>query len=299
MPLITRRQQLGTESPPHEPEQPADDDGQKPLEVGAPAESDLPSYGTKAPRAKGKAKAKAKAKAKTEANGPKAAARKSRAKKKLGRDAPHEACSEAGPADAPQDDSRGHAHGHCHGDRSDEAPCRHEAHPAHGDRPGEAEAPCSHEVHPAHGDRPGEADPDRGMAAASGMKAPATELEVADPKDPPSRKRPKQDAEKPSKRAKNAKKVDPQHDAKAKETKAKCDTNEDPGESGENAPAAPAVPGAKNLKTWAGRYVPTDPLGANRFLAMRDVYMQFVAPKIKAQSRHQDRWLLPLTLESL
>ena len=86
-------------------------------------------------------------------------------------------------------------------------------------------------------------------------------------------------------------------DTKAKETEATGDTNEDPGEGG----AAGAAPGAKNLKTWAGRYVPTDPLGANRFFAMRDVYMQFVAPQLKSQSRYQDPcpWLLPLTMESL
>ena len=86
-------------------------------------------------------------------------------------------------------------------------------------------------------------------------------------------------------------------DTKAKEAQPKGDTNEDPGEGG----AAGAAPGAKNLKTWAGRYVPTDPLGANRFFAMLDVYMQFVfvAPQLKSLSRYQDPWLLPLTMESL
>lgn len=257
--MITRRQQLGTESPP--PEQAADDDGEKPLEVGAPTGSDLPSYGTgkKAPRAKGKAKAKAKAK--TEAKRPKAAAKKSAAKKKVAppapADAPREACCEADAAGAPQDDVLGHEGG-----------------------PGRdlsGQAPRGHEVE------------------SCGAKAAVSELEMADPKDPPSRKRPnKQDAKDSMRATKSAKK-----DQKAKETKAKGDTNEDPGDGGEAASAAPAAPGAKGLKTWAGRYIPNDTLGARRFLAMRDVYMQFVAPLLKAQSRYQDRWPLPLTMESL
>ena len=62
-------------------------------------------------------------------------------------------------------------------------------------------------------------------------------------------------------------------------------------EIGEDA-EAPAAPAKKTPATWAGRWLPTDPIAMKKFDAIRKVFNEACAPKIRSQSTLQSPFFM-------
>ena len=108
------------------------------------------------------------------------------------------------------------------------------------------------------------------------------EVEVEERPDKRRRKQPEQEQEpaaEPKRRAKRPASKDASttkpKDGKDKKTKKEKDTAE--------KDAAPAAEKPKTA-TWAGRWWPSDDLGSKKFQAIRHVYMEFCAHKLRSQS---------------
>ena len=79
---------------------------------------------------------------------------------------------------------------------------------------------------------------------------------------------------KPSKKADGADKIDEKKDKPQKKKKKKTADEETKPQS----------------RTWAGRWIPSEPAALDRFDAIRSVFMDYIAPKVKAPSSLQNAY---------